>query len=220
MTLLQWGQTFIPLQHCSHVTLCPQFVNNIHRSFVLQITHNRFFFNSLLITLRLAGSKTKGSNLAMNYFQESCNMYWHTYRYTSGRRDRMVGGFTTTYAISAYHHWSCEFEYRLCEEYSIQHYLIKFVNDLWRPGFLRGTPVSSTNKTDRHHIAEISLKVELNTITLTPDTLTMEVIEVGRNYSKFVRSSCPIFHYHLYLTSSLMRKKTSSPRKRFSPTFQ
>jgi hypothetical protein len=99
MTLLQWGQTFIPLQHCSHVTLCPQFVNNIHRSFVLQITHNRFFFNSLLITLRLAGSKTKGSNLAMNYFQVSCIMYRHTYRYTSGCRDRMVGGFTTTYAL-------------------------------------------------------------------------------------------------------------------------
>jgi len=57
-----------------------------------------------LITLRLAGSKTKGNNLAMNYFQVSCNMYRHTYRYTSGRRDRMVGGCTTTYAISAYHH--------------------------------------------------------------------------------------------------------------------
>ena len=25
-------------------------------------------------------------------------------------RDRMVVGFTTTYAISAYHHKSCEFE--------------------------------------------------------------------------------------------------------------
>jgi hypothetical protein len=27
-------------------------------------------------------------------------------------RDRMVVGFTTTYAISAYHHKSCEFESR------------------------------------------------------------------------------------------------------------
>jgi hypothetical protein len=29
-----------------------------------------------------------------------------------GRRDndRVVVGFTTTYAINAYHHWSCEFE--------------------------------------------------------------------------------------------------------------
>ena len=28
-------------------------------------------------------------------------------------RDRMVIGFTTTYAIIAYHHKSCEFELRL-----------------------------------------------------------------------------------------------------------
>jgi hypothetical protein len=32
-----------------------------------------------------------------------------------------------------------------------------------------GTPVSSTNKTDRHDIAEIMLKVALNTITVTSD---------------------------------------------------
>jgi hypothetical protein len=30
--------------------------------------------------------------------------------------------------------------------------------------FFAGTPVSSTNKTDRHNIAEILLKVALNTI--------------------------------------------------------
>ena len=37
-------------------------------------------------------------------------------------RDRMVVGFTTTYAVSAYHHLRCEFE-----SYSghIQHYAIK-----------------------------------------------------------------------------------------------
>ena len=33
-----------------------------------------------------------------------------------------------------------------------------------------GTPVSSTNKIDRHDIAEILLKVALNTITLTLDS--------------------------------------------------
>jgi hypothetical protein len=33
--------------------------------------------------------------------------------------------------------------------------------------FSLGTPVSSTNKTDRHDITEILLKVALNTITLT-----------------------------------------------------
>ena len=34
--------------------------------------------------------------------------------------------------------------------------------------FSQGTPVSSTNKTDCHNIAEILLKVVLNTISLTP----------------------------------------------------
>jgi len=29
-----------------------------------------------------------------------------------GSRDRMVVGFITTYAISTYHHWCCEFESR------------------------------------------------------------------------------------------------------------
>ena len=33
--------------------------------------------------------------------------------------------------------------------------------------FFSGTPVSSTNKSDRHDIAEILSKVALNTITLT-----------------------------------------------------
>jgi hypothetical protein len=49
------------------------------------------------------------------------------------------------------------------EVYSIQHYVIKFVSDLFTPG----TPVSSINKTDRRDITEILLKVTLNAITLT-----------------------------------------------------
>jgi hypothetical protein len=54
------------------------------------------------------------------------------------------------------------------EVYSIQHNVINFVCDLWQvSGFLRSTPIFSTNKTDRHDIAEILLKVVLNAITLT-----------------------------------------------------
>jgi hypothetical protein len=49
--------------------------------------------------------------------------------------DQMVVGFTTTYAISAYHH-CCEFESRLGR--GVQHYMIKFVSDLQQVGgFLR-----------------------------------------------------------------------------------
>jgi hypothetical protein len=44
--------------------------------------------------------------------------------------------------------------------------MIKFVSDLCQVGgFSPGTLVSSTNKTDRHDITEILLKVALNTIT-------------------------------------------------------
>jgi hypothetical protein len=40
--------------------------------------------------------------------------------------------------------------------------MIKFVSDLRQVGvFFPGNPVSSTNKTDRHDIAEILLKVAL-----------------------------------------------------------
>ena len=56
-----------------------------------------------------------------------------------------------------------------CEMYSIQHYAKTFVCDLRQVSeFFLCTSVSSTNKTDLHDIAEILLKVVLNTITQTP----------------------------------------------------
>ena len=82
----------------------------------------------------------------------------------------MVVGFTITCAISAYHHSSCELESRswqgvldttLCED--VYQWL---ATGRW---FCLETPVSSTNKTDRHNITEILLKVALNNITLTPN---------------------------------------------------
>ena len=53
--------------------------------------------------------------------------------------------------------------------YSIQHSLCDEVYQLLATGrwFSPGIPVSSTNKTDRHDIAKILLKVELNTINQT-----------------------------------------------------
>ena len=64
----------------------------------------------------------------------------------------------------------CEFKTLSSVVYPIQYDMIKFVSDLWQVrGFLRGTPVSSTNKTDRHDINKILLNVVLNTITLNPN---------------------------------------------------
>jgi hypothetical protein len=64
------------------------------------------------------------------------------------------GSFKTTYAISAYHHWCCEFESR--SKRGVQHYVIKFVWFATGCWFSPGLPVSSTNKTDRHDITELS----------------------------------------------------------------
>jgi hypothetical protein len=58
--------------------------------------------------------------------------------------------------------------------YAIQHYVVKFVSDLRQvDGFvlILSTSVSSTNKTDRHDIIEILLKVALNTIKTKPLTI-------------------------------------------------
>jgi hypothetical protein len=83
-------------------------------------------------------------------------------------RDRVVVGFTTTYAIGAYHHQQYEFESRswrgvldttLCDKVCQC-----LATSRW---FSPSTPNSSTNKTNCHDIAEILLKVALNTITLT-----------------------------------------------------
>ena len=82
-----------------------------------------------------------------------CNWNWDRRSH-----DHTVVRFTTTFAISAYHRYSCEFESRswwgvldttLCDK------LCQWL-----------APVSFTNITDHHDVAEILLKVVLNTITL------------------------------------------------------
>ena len=64
----------------------------------------------------------------------------------------MVVGFTSSYSISAYHHWCCEFESHSGQ--GVQHYVIKvcpwLATGRW---FSPGPPVSSTNKTDCHDIS-------------------------------------------------------------------
>jgi hypothetical protein len=78
-------------------------------------------------------------------------------------RDRMVVGFTTTSAISGYHHWCCEFESR--SRRGVEHYVIKFVSDLRQVGvFLCVLRFLQPIITDRHDIVKILLKVAFNTI--------------------------------------------------------
>jgi hypothetical protein len=70
----------------------------------------------------------------------------------------VVVGFTTTYAISAYHHWG-EYKFRSWRGV-LDTTLCNKVCQWLAAGrwFSLGTSVSSTNKTDCHEITEILLK--------------------------------------------------------------
>ena len=86
------------------------------------------------------------------------------FRGCHGRDRIMIVVFTTTYAISAY---PDQFKFHSGGVYSIQHYVIKFDGDLRQMGgFLQALLFLPPNKTDNHDIAEILLKVALNTIIL------------------------------------------------------
>ena len=82
----------------------------------------------------------------------------------------IVVRFTATYPISVYHHKRCEFESLSWRGVIDTTLCVMFVSDLCQVGwfFFSGTPVSSTNKTDHQDIAELLLKVALNTIIPNP----------------------------------------------------
>ena len=71
----------------------------------------------------------------------------------------MIVGFTTTYAISAY----------MLRRGVLDTTLYDNVRQWYAAGrwISPGTPVSTTNKTDRHNIIDILLNVALNTINQT-----------------------------------------------------
>ena len=121
----------------------------------------------------------------------------------------MVVGFTTTCAISAYHHLNCGFESQswrgvldttLCDK--VCQWL---VTGRW---FSLGTPVSSTNKTDCHDISEILLKVTLNTINLTLTQLFPRFRFAFYNYLVTSANYCLwliiILKYNIQLNESLI----------------
>jgi hypothetical protein len=112
--------------------------------------------------------------------------------------------FTTT---SAYHHYSCEFESRswrgildtkLCDK--VCQWLAK---GRW---FSPGTTISTTNKTDRHDITEIVLKVTLNTIKKF-DSRNTTVWNTNKNVDiKFSAHECTTSFWNNFIRYAQNRK--------------
>jgi hypothetical protein len=86
----------------------------------------------------------------------------------------MVVGFTTTYAIIAYHHWCCEF--KSWSGWGVQHYVIKFVSDLRQVGgFLR--------------VLQFPPQINYHTITATTaPLLTLSIPDEGHSKNTYVIS--------------------------------
>ena len=124
----------------------------------------------------------------------------------------MVVGFTTTYAISAYHHWCCQFESR--SGCGVQHYVIKFVSDLWQVcGFLRVLQFPPPTKlTPRYNwnIVESGVKhhqanKQINNIHLISYIILFPLLQVYLLENKV----CPSMLKDILSSSSL--------KKRFGP---
>ena len=99
----------------------------------------------------------------------------------------MVVAFTTTCAISAYHHSCCEFEF--WSGRGVQHYVIKCVSDLRQVGaFLRVVRFTSRIKLTAT-VTEILFKMALNAIKQTT-TISM---------NRGINLEWTVFVYWLYL---------------------
>ena len=125
--------------------------------------------------------------------------------------DRMVVGFTTTCAISAYHNWCCDFKSR--SGWGVKHYVIKFVSDLRQVIVFCG---SSPNKTDRHYITEILLKVVLNNINVVlawhiwselQTAYMIDIVWIGKLKYFF------LFEIHMYNKISKSLSDLNGPEK-------
>ena len=106
----------------------------------------------------------------------------------------MVVGFTTVYAISTYHHWRCEFDSHSGDTTLFDKGCRWLATGLW---FSPGTPVSSTNKTDRHDITEILLKVALNTINHPNQPTIKRDHSVLSRISVTFTSTCAMSSYYM-----------------------
>ena len=119
-----------------------------------------------------------------------------------GGRDRIVVGYTTTYAISAYHYWCCEFESRSGR--GVQHYVIKFVSDLQQVGgFLRVLRFPPPIKLTATIWLKYCWNATLNIIKQTNKhtRYSCDILDIPVTCSIFLWYSCDIWLYKLTFVS-------------------
>jgi len=102
--------------------------------------------------------------------------------------------------------WCCDFESRL--GWCVQHYVIKFSVTYDRSVFSTGLPVSSTNKTDRHDITEVLLKVALNTIKQKPNQITLRQVSFSLIYINMSSFDLHVSSLHRNVNKSIMLSLT------------
>ena len=115
----------------AHLSLC--FEETLYRTFHMSSyqmsVHLAIRFQSRIFFLEINQS-------AIRIACAGLVRWWIGIKWDGHDRDRMVVWITTTYAISAYHHWCWEFKSRT--ERGVLHYVINFVSDLLQVGgFLR-----------------------------------------------------------------------------------
>jgi hypothetical protein len=117
-------------------------------------------------------------------------------------------GFTTTFAISVYHHWSCEFE--SCSWRGVLDKTLCDKGCQWLPTgrwFSPGTPVSSTNKADQHDITEILLKHQNTNPNLFAYSRFDYIIMffLLQNYFPLRRAKCHFMQSSIKIASILLK---------------
>jgi hypothetical protein len=148
------------------------------------------------------------------YLLPSFVLYPHPYCLPRGchGHDRMVVGFKTTYAISAYHHWCCEFESRSGR--GVQHYVIKLVIDLrqfggfhrvlWR--WICFQSCTSSRESMSHYYRAMFHRVNLKLIPVQLLLLTLlNLVNLWRkinNFNNIIRCLC-VISGHTYVIGTL-----------------
>ena len=104
----------------------------------------------------------------------------------------MVVGFTTTYAIGAYHHWCSEFESHSGQ--GVQHYMIKLVCDLqqvvgflwvlWFPPPIKLSAIFNWNIVEsgiKHHKTNQPLEIHLSRVVseLRWEVIFFSFVDIG-----------------------------------------